>query len=196
LAKCWKGEYLATTADIRNGLIINLNGELLKIIEFQHIKLGRGGARVRTRFKNIRTGQVIDNTFRSGERIDIVRLDAVEMQYLYHDGDHYIFMNNENFEQVPLSEELFRDASRFVKENEVVRVLFNGPEAVDIEIPPHVNLEIVETDPGMKGDTVTGATKPAVLETGFSIMVPLFLNVGDRVRIDTRTGGYVERVKS
>jgi elongation factor P len=187
---------LATTADIRNGLIINLNGELLKIIEFQHIKLGRGGARVRTRFKNIRTGQVIDNTFRSGERIDIVRLDAVEMQYLYHDGDHYIFMNNENFEQVPLSEELFRDASRFVKENEVVRVLFNGPEAVDIEIPPHVNLEIVETDPGMKGDTVTGATKPAVLETGFSIMVPLFLNVGDRVRIDTRTGGYVERVKS
>jgi elongation factor P len=105
-------------------------------------------------------------------------------------------MNNENFEQVPLSEELFRDASRFVKENEVVRVLFNGPEAVDIEIPPHVNLEIVETDPGMKGDTVTGATKPAVLETGFSIMVPLFLNVGDRVRIDTRTGGYVERVKS
>jgi len=187
---------LATTADIRNGIILNLDGELLKIIEFQHIKLGRGGARVRTRFKNIRTGQVIENTFRSGERIDIVRLDAVEMQYLYHDGNHYIFMNTENYEQVPLDEELFKDASRFVKENEIVRVLFNGSKAVDIEIPPHVNLEIVKTDPGMRGDTVTGATKPAVLETGFTVMVPLFVNAGDKVRIDTRTGEYVERVKS
>jgi elongation factor P len=186
---------LASTADIRNGLIINLNGELLKVIEFQHVKMARGGARIRTKFKNIRTGQVVDNTFRSGEKIDVVRLEAIEMQYLYHDGNNYIFMNTETYDQVPLSDNIFKEASRFIKENEVIKVLFHGKDAVDIEIPPHVNLVITDTEPGMKGDTVTGATKTAVLETGLSIQVPLFLNEGDKVRIDTRTGAYVERVK-
>jgi len=186
---------LASTADIRNGLIINLNGELLKVIEFQHVKMARGGARIRTKFKNIRTGQVVDNTFRSGEKIDVVRLEAIEMQYLYHDGNNYIFMNTETYDQVPLSDDIFKEASRFIKENEIIKVLFHGKEAVDIEIPPHVNLVITDTEPGMKGDTVTGATKTAVLETGLSIQVPLFLNEGDKVRIDTRTGAYVERVK-
>lgn len=186
---------MASTADIRNGLIINLNGELLKVIEFQHVKMARGGARIRTKFKNIRTGQVVDNTFRSGEKLDVVRLEAMEMQYLYHDGNNYIFMNTETYDQVPLSDDIFKEASKYIKENEVIKVLFHGKEAVDIEIPPHVNLVITDTEPGMKGDTVTGATKTAVLETGLSIQVPLFLNEGDKVRIDTRTGAYVERVK-
>lgn len=186
---------MASTADIRNGLIINLNGELLKVIEFQHVKMARGGARIRTKFKNIRTGQVVDNTFRSGEKLDVVRLEAMEMQYLYHDGNNYIFMNTETYDQVPLSNDIFKEASKYIKENEVIKVLFHGKEAVDIEIPPHVNLVITDTEPGMKGDTVTGATKTAVLETGLSIQVPLFLNEGDKVRIDTRTGAYVERVK-
>jgi elongation factor P len=186
---------LASTADIRNGLVINLNGDLVKIIEFQHVKMARGGARIRTKLKNIRTDQVVDNTFRSGEKIDVVRLEALEMQYLYHDGNNFIFMNNETYDQIPISAELFKDAALYVKVNENVKILFHGKEAVDIEIPPHVNLEIVETEPGIKGDTVTGATKAAVMETGVTIPVPLFLNVGDKVRIDTRTGTYIERIK-
>ncbi|HDP67013.1 MAG TPA: elongation factor P [Candidatus Marinimicrobia bacterium] len=186
---------MASTADIRNGLIINLNGDLLRVIEFQHVKMARGGARIRTKLKNVRTGQVVENTFRSGEKIEIARLEAVEMQYLYFDGNNYIFMNTETFEQIALTPPIFKEPSQFIKENDVVKVLFYGKEAVDIEIPPHVNLEIVETEPGIKGDTVTGATKSAVLETGLTIQVPLFLNVGDAVRIDTRSASYVERIK-
>ncbi len=190
-----EGVLLASTADIRNGLIINLDGDLFRVIEFQHVKMARGGARIRTRLRNVRTGQVVDNTFRSGEKIDVARLEAVEMQYLYFDGNHHIFMNTGTFEQTPLNADTFKEASQYIKENDVIKVLFYGKEAVDIEIPPHVNLEIVETEPGMKGDTVTGASKPAVLETGLTVQVPLFLNVGDVVRIDTRSGSYVERIK-
>lgn len=168
---------------------------MLRVIEFQHIKMARGGARIRTKLKNVRTGQVVDNTFRSGEKIEIVRLEAVEMQYLYFDGNNYVCMNTETFEQTALPPSIFKEPSQFIKENDVVKVLFYGKEAVDIEIPPHVNLEIVETEPGIKGDTVTGATKSAVLETGLTIQVPLFLNVGDVVRIDTRSASYVERIK-
>jgi len=186
---------LASTADIRNGAIINLNGELLRVIEFQHVKMARGGARIRTKFKNIRTGQIIDNTFRSGEKIDVVRLEALEMQYLYHDGNNFIFMNTETYDQVPLNDDIFKEASQYVKENETIKVLFHGKVAVDIEIPSHVNLLINDTEPGMRGDTVTGAAKAAVLETGLTISVPLFLNIGDKVRVDTRTGAYVERIK-
>ena len=186
---------MASTTDIRNGLVVNLNGELLKVIEFQHVKMARGGARIRTKFKNIRTGQVVDNTFRSGEKINIVRLEAVAMQYLYHDGVSYIFMNTETYDQVPLSDDIFKEASNFIKENEVIKVLFHGSEAIDIEIPAHVNLEISDTEPGIKGDTVTGGAKTAALETGYTIQVPLFINVGDKVRVDTRNGSYCERIK-
>ncbi|RKY55191.1 MAG: elongation factor P [Candidatus Neomarinimicrobiota bacterium] len=186
---------MATTAEIRNGLIINYNGDLVKIIEFQHVKTARGGARVRTKFKNIRTGQVIDNTFRSGEKIEVVRLEAREMQYLYKDGPNYIFMNTETYEQIPLSEEIFKEVSQFVRENDVVKILFNDDTPIDIEIPIFVNLEVSNTEPGIKGDTVSGASKPAVLETGYTIQVPLFINEGDKIRIDTRTGSYCERVK-
>ncbi len=186
---------MATTADIRNGLVINFNGELVRIIEFQHLKYGRGGARVWTKFKKIKTGQVIENTFRSGERIEIVRLEAREMQYLYRDGDNLVFMNTENFEQIVIPADTLGDNVHFIKENETVKVMFQDETPVDVEIPVFVNLKIVETEPGIKGDTVTGATKPAVLETGFTLQVPLFLNVGDVIRVDTRTGEYCERIK-
>jgi len=186
---------LATTADIRNGLVINFNGELVRIIEFQHLKYGRGGARVWTKFKKIKTGQVIENTFRSGERIDIVRLEAQEMQYLYREGDNLIFMNLETYDQIAIPVEALGDNVHFMKENEIVKVQFQGETPVDVEIPVFVNLKIIETEPGIKGDTVTGATKPAVLETGFTLQVPLFLNAGDVIRVDTRTGEYCERIK-
>jgi len=186
---------LATTADIKNGLVINFNGDLVKVIEFQHIKLGRGGARVWTKFKKIRTGQVIENTFRSGEKIDIVRLEAVEMQFLYRDGSDYVLMNTETFEQITVPEEIFKDAAQFIKENELVKVTFFEGKPIDVEVPIFVNLKVVKTEPGMKGDTVTGASKPAVLETGYTVQVPLFINAGDIIRIDTRSGQYCERVK-
>jgi elongation factor P len=186
---------LATTADIKNGLVINFNGDLVKIVEFQHIKLGRGGARVWTKFKKIRTGQVIENTFRSGEKIDIVRLEAIEMQFLYRDGSNYVLMNTESYEQITVPGEIFGEAARFIKENEMVKVTFQEETPIDVEVPFFINLKVTETEPGIKGDTVTGATKPAVLETGFTVQVPLFINTGDMIRIDTRTGQYCERVK-
>lgn len=186
---------MATIADIKNGLVINFNGDLVKVIEFQHIKLGRGGARVWTKFKKIRTGQVIENTFRSGEKIDIVRLEAVEMQFLYRDGSDYVLMNTETFEQITVPEEIFKDAAQFIKENELVKVTFFDGKPIDVEVPIFVNLKVVKTEPGMKGDTVTGASKPAVLETGYTVQVPLFISAGDIIRIDTRSGQYCERVK-
>lgn len=186
---------MATTADIRNGLTILYNGDIYKIIEFQHIKIARGGARVRTKLKNLRTGQVIDNTFRSGEKIEPVRLDAIEMQYLYRDNDNHIFMNMETYEQIPLPSELFKEYFQYIKVNEIVKVLFHDRNPIDIDLPTHVILEVVETEPGIKGDTATSVTKPAKLETGFVTQVPLFINAGDKVKIDTRTGEYCERVK-
>jgi len=175
--------------------VINFNGDLVKVIEFQHIKLGRGGARVWTKFKKIRTGQVIENTFRSGEKIDIVRLEAVEMQFLYRDGSDYVLMNTETFEQITMPEEIFKDAAQFIKENELVKVTFFEGKPIDVEVPIFVNLKVVKTEPGIKGDTVTGASKPAILETGYTVQVPLFINAGDIIRIDTRSGQYCERVK-
>ena len=186
---------MASTTDIRNGLVINLNGELVTIIEFQHIKTARGGAKIRTKLRNVRTGQVLDNTFRSGEKLDVVRLEAQEMQYLYKEGDHFIFMNSETYEQIPLGIEIFREASKFIKENAIVKILFDGSTPVDIDIPVFVTLEVTETEPGMKGDTVTGGSKQAIVETGSSVPVPLFIEVGDKIRVDTRSGKYCERVK-
>lgn len=186
---------MATTADIRNGLVIKQDGELFKIVEFQHIKTARGGAKIRTKLKNVRTGQVLDNTFRSGEKLDVVRLEAQEMQYLYHDGQHYIFMNTENYEQVRIGDGVFGEAAQYVKENEIVKILFDDTTPVDIEIPVFVTLEVTDTEPGMRGDTVTGGNKPAEMQTGLTVQVPLFIDVGDKIRVDTRSGKYCERIK-
>jgi elongation factor P len=187
---------MADTSDFRTGLIIKFKNDLYSIVEFQHVKPGKGGAFVRSTLKNLRNGKVLDNTFRAGESIEIVRVERKKFQYLYRDGNFLVCMDNETFEQINVPEEYFGSGVGYLKESEEVEILFNKDEIVSVEIPIFVNLKVIETEPGFKGDTATGANKPAKLETDVSINVPLFINIGDVLRIDTRTGEYVERVKS
>jgi elongation factor P len=187
---------MADTSDFRNGLIIKFKNDLYTITEFQHVKPGKGGAFVRSTLKNLKTGKVIDNTFRSGESIEVIRVERRKYQYLYRDGDFLVCMDNETYEQINIPIEYIGDGLQFLKESTEIEILFNGSEIVSIDIPIFVNLEVVETEPGFRGDTATGANKPAKLETGASINVPLFINQGDILKIDTRTASYVERVKS
>lgn len=187
---------MADTSDFRNGLIIKFKNDLYTIVEFQHVKPGKGGAFVRTTLKNLRNGKVLDNTFRSGESIDIVRVERRKYQYLYKEPSGLVCMDNETYEQITIPEEMFDEGVRFMKESEEVDILFNGSEIVTVEIPIFINLKVVETEPGFRGDTATNANKPAKLETGASINVPLFINEGDMLKVDTRTGSYVERVKA
>ena len=187
---------MADTSDFRNGLIIKFRNELYTITEFLHVKPGKGGAFVRTTLKNLKTGRVLENTFRSGESIDIVRVERRKYQYLYRDGDSLICMDNDNYEQIPISIDYIGDGVDYLKESEEVEILFNGDEIISVDIPIFVQLKVVETEPGFKGDTATGAVKPAKLETGVSVNVPLFINENDMLKIDTRTGEYVERIKS
>ncbi|HID95155.1 MAG TPA: elongation factor P [Candidatus Latescibacteria bacterium] len=185
---------MATTADFRNGMVINVEGDLFLIVEFQHVKPGKGGAFVRTKLRNVRTKAVLDRTFRAGERVEEVRLERKEMEYLYNTGDIYYFMDTETFEQVPIPVNLIGELRRFLKENERVSILMHGNNPVGIELPFFVELKVAQTTPGLRGDTVTGGTKPATLETGAVIQVPLFIKSGDTVKVDTRTGTYIERV--
>ncbi len=187
---------MADTSDFRNGLIIKFKNDLYTIVEFQHVKPGKGGAFVRSTLKNLRTGKVLDNTFRSGESVEVVRVERRKYQYLYKDGDYLVCMDNETYDQINIPIELFGDGVEYLKESEEVEILFNGTEIISVDIPIFVYLKVVETEPGFKGDTATGALKPAKLETGVSINVPLFINEGDVLKVDTRNGGYVERVKS
>jgi elongation factor P len=187
---------MADTSDFRNGLIIKFKNDLYTITEFQHVKPGKGGAFVRSTLKNLKTGKVIDNTFRAGESVEIVRVERRKYQYLYRDGDFLVCMDNETYEQINVAVEYFGDGVQFLKESTEVDILFNGTEIISVEIPIFVNLEVVETEPGFRGDTATGANKPAKLETGASVNVPLFINQGDVLKVDTRTASYVERVKS
>jgi elongation factor P len=186
---------MADTSDFRNGLIIKYKNDLYTLTEFQHVKPGKGGAFVRTTLKNLKTGRVLENTFRSGESIDIVRVERKKYQYLYRDGDFLVCMDNENYEQINIPMEYFGDGVDYLKESEEIEILFNKDAIINVEIPIFVNLKVTETEPGFRGDTATGANKPAVLETGATVNVPLFINVGDLLRVDTRTGEYVERVK-
>ncbi|MBX2974917.1 MAG: elongation factor P [Ignavibacteriaceae bacterium] len=186
---------MAATSDFKNGLIIKFKNDLYTITEFQHVKPGKGGAFVRTTLKSLRTGRVLDNTFRSGESVDVVRVERRKYQYLYRDGEFLVCMDNDTYEQINVPEILFGDGVNFLKESEEVEILFNGEEIINVEIPVFVKLKVVSTEPGFKGDTATGALKPATLETGVSVNVPLFVNTDDMLKIDTRTGGYVERVK-
>ena len=183
------------TSDFRNGLIIRFKNDLYTVVEFQHVKPGKGGAFVRTTLKNIKTGRVLDNTFRAGESIDPVRVERRKFQYLYRDGDFLICMDNETYEQLSVALNLFDDGVKFLKESEEVDILFDGDEIINVEIPIFINLKVIETEPGFKGDTATNVLKPARLETGANVSVPLFVNEGDILKIDTRTGTYVERVK-
>lgn len=184
-----------TTANFRNGMVIRYNHDLYIITEFHHVSPGNWRAFVRTRLKNLRTGRVIEQRFRAGEEIEEVRVEHQNWQILYVDGDDYIFMNTETFDQQPVPKEMLGDAIKFLKEQDVVEMLVDGETVVAVELPNFVELEVVSAEPGVRGDTATNATKAATVETGATINVPLFVNPGDRIRVDTRTGQYVERAR-
>jgi elongation factor P len=184
-----------STAEFRKGLKIELDGAPYMIVEFQHVKPGKGGAFVRTKLKNLLTGRVLDQTFRSGERVKKPDLMEKEMQYLYKDGDSYCLMDNETYEQIMLTGEQMGDAVLYLTENMNLQVLFFNQQPVAVEVPNFVELTVAQTDPGLRGDTASGGTKPATLESGAVIQVPLFINEGDRLKVDTRTGTYIERLK-
>ena len=184
---------MISAGDFRNGITLEIDGNVYQIMEFQHVKPGKGAAFVRTKIKNVMNGGVVEKTFRPTEKFPAARIDRVDMQYLYEDGDLYNFMNVENYEQLALNKDIIGDALKFVKENETVKVCSYNGKVFSVEAPLFVELEITDTEPGFKGDTATGATKPATLETGAQINVPLFVNQGDRVKIDTRTGEYLSR---
>ncbi len=188
---------MADTSDFRNGLIIRFKNDLYTITEFQHVKPGKGGAFVRTTLKNMRTGKVLDNTFRSGESVDVVRVERRKYQYLYREAAGFVVMDNETYEQMTLNEELFGESQNFLKESEEVELLIDEDEnIISVDIPIFVNMEVIETEPGFKGDTATNTLKPAKLDTGVTVQVPLFINEGEFIKVDTRTGTYVERVKN
>ena len=186
---------MATTSDFRAGLTIRYNNDLWTIVEFQHVNPGNWRAFVRAKMKNIKTGRVIENRFRAGEDVDVVRIEMLAYQFLYRDGEMLMFMENETFEQIQIPEEVVGEGSKFLKENETVQISFNGTEIIGVEIPIFVNLKVVETEPGLKGDSVNNVMKAAKMETGAVVNVPLFVNEGEVLKVDTRTGGYVERVK-
>ena len=185
---------MISAGDFRNGVTIELEGNIYQIIEFQHVKPGKGAAFVRTKLKNIKSGGVVEKTFRPTEKCPQARIDRKEMQYLYDDGDLYNFMDTETFEQIALNRDAVGDAMKFVKENEMVKMLSHNGNIFAVEPPLFVELEVTETEPGVKGDTATGATKPSTVETGATVYVPLFVNQGDVIKIDTRTGEYLSRV--
>jgi len=184
-----------STTDFRKGLKIEIEGEPYVIVDFQHVKPGKGGAFVRTRLKNLTTGNVIDQTFRSGDRVDKPDLEEREMQFLYETGGEYHFMDVNTFEQLFLTTDQLGQSKDFLKENLVIKALFHNKRPIGIEVPMFVDLKVVRSEPGLRGDTATGAAKPATLESGAVIQVPLFVEEGDMVRVDTRTCEYITRVK-
>jgi elongation factor P len=184
-----------STAEFKKGLKIELDGVPYVITDFQHVKPGKGGAFVRTKLKSLLTGRVLDQTFRSGEKVKRPDLVEREMQYLYREGDRFCLMDNETFEQIMLTEDQVGEARLFLTENMDVKILFFNQQPVGVEVPLFVELAVTQTEPGVKGDTAAGGTKPATLESGMTIQVPLFISEGDRVKVDTRTGAYIERVK-
>lgn len=184
---------MISTADFRNGLVILQDNQLMEIVEFQHVKPGKGGAFVRTRLKNVLTGRVIERTFRAGERMEEARLEERSWQFLYTDGDLFYFMHPETYEQIEVGKDVIADASDWMKENMEVRLLFYSGKPIKAAVPIAVVLEVTKCDPGLQGDRATGGTKPATLETGVTVQVPLFISEGERIKVDTRTGEYIER---
>lgn len=187
---------MATTADFRNGLCLEFKGDLYKIVEFQHVKPGKGAAYVRTKLKNLKSGKVLDNTFDAGERVDVARIERRPYQFLYKDDSGYHFMNTQTFEQTFVEEEMV-DGHAFLKEGQEVEIMFHADteSILTCELPTVVELEITYTEPGLRGDTATNAMKPATVETGATVRVPLFIEAGTRIRIDSRSGDYIERAK-
>ena len=184
---------MISVGDFRNGITLEIEGNVVQILEFQHVKPGKGAAFVRTKLKNIISGGVIEKTFRPTEKFPAARIDRVEMQYLYSDGDLWHFMNTETYDQIALNSDDIGDSLKFVKENDMVKVCSHNGKVFAVEPPMFVELEITDTEPGFKGDTATGATKPATVETGAIVYVPLFIEQGEVIKIDTRTGEYLSR---
>ena len=182
-----------STTDFRKGLKIEIDGTPFEIIEFQHFKPGKGGAMVRTKLRNILNGRVLDNTFRSGEKVDRPNLESRDMQFLYHEGEQLVFMDMTTYDQMHMDAEATDGKANYLKDGQECRVLLYNEKPLDIEIPASLVLEVTETEPGAKGDTVSNVTKPATLETGVVIQVPIFVNIGDRVKVDTRTNDYLGR---
>ena len=187
---------MANTSDIRNGAVILHKSKRMKVINFQHVKPGKGGAFVRTKLKDIQSGKIIDETFNSGHKLQFITVEAKPTQYLYCDDDFLVFMNNDTYEQITLSKVALEDIIDFLIENTTVDILFDGELPIEVRIPLHMNLLVKETEPGEKGNTAQGATKPAILESGLMVHVPLFIKEGDLLRIDTREKKYIERVKN
>jgi len=186
---------LIDTGDFKNGLSIIIDGDIYVIVEFQHVKPGKGGAFVRSKLKNVRTGGTIDKTWRAGEKMEQALLERKTMQYLYNmDGDYHL-MDTETFDQISVNKSAFGDGIKYLKENEEITVLMHDGNVIGVELPFTVVLEVIETDPGVRGDTASGGSKPATLETGAVVQVPFFINVGDKLKIDTRTDAYLERAK-
>ena len=187
---------MATTSDIKNGAVILHKNKRMKVVEFLHVKPGKGPAFVRTKLKDISSGKIIDETFNAGIKLQFLKIEAKEMQFLYDDGDSHIFMDNISYEQINVINSLVGKSKNFLKAGMNVDLLFDDNEVLDIRLPAHVALEVNQTEPGVKGNTATGATKPATLETNYTLNVPLFVDEGDVLKIDTRSGEYIERVKS
>ena len=184
---------MISAGDFRNGVTLEIDGNIVQIVEFQHVKPGKGAAFVRTKYKNIITGAVLEKSFRPTEKFPAARIERKDMQYLYNDGELYYFMDNETFEQIGLNTDTVGDSLKFVKENETVKVCSHNGSVFAVEPPLFVELEITETEPGFKGDTAQGASKPATVETGATVQVPLFIDQGEKIKIDTRTGEYLSR---
>ncbi len=185
---------MATSNDLKNGMTLNIDGQLWNVVDFQHVKPGKGGAFVRSTLKNVLTGKVVDKTFNAGVKVDVATVDKREMSYLYREGEDFVFMDTEHYEQSHVSEGAVGDAAKWIKEGDTIDLVFYGDEVVDMNLPAAVELEITDTEPGVQGDRVSGARKPATLETGLVVQVPLFVNPGDRIKVDTRSGEYLTRV--
>ena len=187
---------MPTTSDIKNGVVLLQDGKRMKVLEFLHVKPGKGNAFVRTKLRDLQSGKIIEKRFNAGAKIELIRIEAKEMQYLYKDGDNHVFMDNQTYDQVNILDDVIGDKINYLKAGQNVDILFDDQIIIDIRLPAHVHLEVVSTEPGEKGNTATGATKPAKLETNFSVNVPLFIDTGDILKVDTRTGEYIERTKS
>jgi elongation factor P len=184
---------LATTNDLKNGMTLNLDGQLWGVVDFQHVKPGKGGAFVRTKLKNVLTGKVVDRTFNAGVKVDVASVDRREMQYLYREGDDYVFMDVQDYEQPRIPAATVGDAANYLLEEQTATVAFNEGVPLYVDLPASVELTVSQTDPGVQGDRSTGGTKPATLETGAQIQVPLFITTGEKVKVDTRNGDYIGR---
>ena len=184
---------MISTNEFKTNLTVTIDGDAWQVVEFQHVKPGKGAAFVRAKMRNLCTGSVVERTFNAGERLPEARIDRREMQYLYQDGDKYVFMDNENYEQMELNKEQLGIGINFLKENMEVKVVIYESRVLGVELPNTVELTVVKTDPGIRGDTATGGSKPATMDTGYVVKVPLFINEGDVLRIDTRSGDYIER---